>query len=139
MKNIIIITGHGHYASGVKSMLEMVSGPNSDIYFIDFTKEDTDVTLAAKFNKLITENVNVLFVCDLLGGTPYKEAAKLAFTNSNIKVVAGCNMGSIMDSAFKMSSMDINELANNMIESSKKNLFLLDTKILENNSSTDGI
>ena len=120
-------------------MLEMVSGPNSDIYFIDFTKEDTDVTLAAKFNKLITENVNVLFVCDLLGGTPYKEAAKLAFTNSNIKVVAGCNMGSIMDSAFKMSSMDINELANNMIESSKKNLFLLDTKILENNSSTDGI
>lgn len=139
MNNIIIVTGHGNYATGIKSMIEMVSGPNENIYYIDFTKNDTDITLAQKFGQIISQKYNILFACDLLGGTPYKEAAKLAFTNQNIKVVAGCNVGSIMDCAFKLQTLTINELANNMIESSKKNLFILDTNIKQEKNTTDGI
>ena len=139
MNNIIIVTGHGNYATGVKSMMEMVSGPNENIYYIDFTPKDTDVTLAERFEKIIKDKSNVLFACDLLGGSPYKEAAKLAFTKKNIKVVAGCNVGAIMDCAFKLKTLTIDELANNMIESSKKNLFILDTNIKEEDNITDGI
>lgn len=139
MKNIIIVTGHGNYASGIQSMLEMVSGPKEDIYYVDFLKEDTDVTLLAKYNAIIKDNEAVLFVCDLLGGSPYKEAAKLAFANPNIKVVAGCNVGAIMDASFKMKSLSIGDLANNIIESSKKNLFLLNTDIQVQATTTDGI
>lgn len=142
MKNIIIITGHNKYASGVYSSLEMVSGNLENIYAVDFLSNDTDASLADKFNE-ITKNkkdFGILFACDLLGGTPYKEAAKLAFNNKNIRVVTGANMGGIIDSNFKLSMMEIDALAKNLIIASTKNLMILDTtKQKIENDINDGI
>ena len=63
-----------------------------------------------KYLELIKDN-NVLFLCDLIGGTPYKVAAKLSVTNPNIQVVTGANVGALIDSGMKMDKMSIQELA----------------------------
>ena len=138
MKNIIVITGHGNYASGMKSMIEMVSGPNENIHYIDFLGNDTDETLSKKYKEIINKDICALFACDLLGGSPYKETAKLAFANKNIKVVAGCNAGALIDTAFKMNNLSIEQLADNLIESSKKNLFILDTNTKSDDLPSNG-
>ena len=35
-KNIIIVTGHGHYATGIKSFLKEVAGEITNVEFLDF-------------------------------------------------------------------------------------------------------
>ena len=40
MKNFIIITGHGEYASGIKSNLNFIAGEQKDVYAVDFLMED---------------------------------------------------------------------------------------------------
>lgn len=122
MKNILIITGHGKYATGIKSNLEFLAGYNNEIKYIDFTEDDTDTTLKVNMQTIIDENIGsgVLFVCDLLGGTPFKVAVELSILNNNIEVVAGCNIGSMLDTSFKLDSVNIGELADLIVESSIK-------------------
>jgi len=122
MKNIIIVTGHGRYATSIKSTLEVLEGPNEDIKYIDFTEGDTDITLKDKMQIVIDENngFGILFVCDLLGGTPFKSAVELSILNENIEVVAGCNVGSVLEIAFQLENLCIGELADLIVESSTK-------------------
>ena len=122
MKNILVVTGHGKYATSIKSTLEVLAGCNDEVKYIDFTEDDTDVTLKGKMQIVIDGNtgIGILFVCDLLGGTPFKSAVDLSIINENIEVVAGCNVGSILETTFQLENMTIYELADLIVESSIK-------------------
>lgn len=127
MKNIVIITGHSHYASGMLSALEMIAGHNDDVMAVDF---EDDIDIVSEYQKIISKyrNDNLLVVCDLLGGTPFKEASKLAYPNSNIEVVIGCNLGSLLEIVLLKDKMSLNDLVEKIIESSKKNIVHLEKK-----------
>lgn len=122
MKNILVVSGHGKYATSIRSTLEFLAGKNDEIKYIDFTKDDTDITLKGKMKKVLDENIDsgVLFVCDILGGTPFKCAVELSILNSNIEVVAGCNIGAMLDTSFKLESLVVSELADLIVASSIK-------------------
>lgn len=142
MKNIIIIAGHGHYASGMKSSLEMIYGENEDIYAVDFESIDSNITIQNKYNEIIKKNsqAGILIACDLLGGTPFKEASIIAFTNPNIEVVVGSNIGSLIEMSMKKDNYNISELANEVIEASKKNIVHFDKQLkLKEQNSNEGI
>jgi PTS system N-acetylgalactosamine-specific IIA component len=127
MKKIIVISGHGHFAAGIQSSIELLAGKNEDVCFIDFLVNDTDVTLKEKFNILLNQNPDsqVLFVCDIFGGTPFKTAAELWKDNENIEVVAGCNVGSIIQAIFQRDSVSLGQIAENIINSSKRSTIRL--------------
>jgi N-acetylgalactosamine PTS system EIIA component len=120
MRKVLIITGHGSYASGMKSALELIAGQNNDVYFVDFEAADSDITLRSKFDSLLNniKNSQILFICDLPGGTPFKVSGELAYNNDNLEVVAGCNLGSILESIFEKDSMSITELAKQIVKKS---------------------
>lgn len=142
MKNIIIIAGHGSYASGMKSSLEMICGVDEDIYAIDFGEKDSNITIQNKYKEIINKNSEkgILITCDLLGGTPFKEASIIGYTNPNIEVVVGNNVGSLIELSMKKDKYDIKELSNQIIELSKKNIVHFEKRIKENiQSNTDGI
>lgn len=122
MRKIFIITGHGNYASGIKSSLELLLGVNKEMYFADFDENDTDISLKNKYMQIINENKvsQVLFICDLLGGTPYKVAAELANENHDMEVVAGCNVGSIIEAFMSREDYTIEQLADFIVETSKR-------------------
>ena len=122
MESIIIISGHGTYATALKNTIELVAGSNTDMYFIDFLVTDTDKTLQAKIRAVLNKNIEkqVLFVCDILGGTPFKIAAEIANNNNNIEVVAGVNVGSIIEVMFQKDELSISDLSDLIIEASKK-------------------
>ncbi|WHY85947.1 PTS sugar transporter subunit IIA [Neobacillus novalis] len=118
----LIVTGHGQYANGLKSSLELLAGPNQDFLFIDFPAEMTEAGLKGQMEEIIQSfsNDELLFICDILGGTPYKNAATLANENDRIEVVAGCNLGSILEAVFQKETMSLVDLANSLVDSSKK-------------------
>ncbi|MGH4122146.1 MAG: PTS sugar transporter subunit IIA [Clostridium sp.] len=117
---IIIISGHGEYATGMKSAFELLAGANENFYFIDFTVEDTDETLRGKFNNIINKNMNtsILFFCDIMGGTPFKTAALIANEKENMEVIAGCNLVSLIEAKFQDDTTSIKELAEVIVNSS---------------------
>lgn len=141
MKQIIIITGHNHFASGILSSLTMIAGTKDNVYAVDFLSDDNDLSLEGKFNKIISENKDseILFVCDLMGGTPFKVASKLAFTNDNYEVVTGINLGGLIDTSMKLDKMSIGELKTSCKEASIKSVIPLEKVITKEESSSEGI
>jgi PTS system N-acetylgalactosamine-specific IIA component len=104
-----------------------------DIHYIDFLMEDNDITLKEKMLEIINQNPNsqILFICDILGGTPYKLAAEIANYNDNIEVIVGCNIMSIIDGSFQKDNLSLEDLAKFMVESSKNSTIKFE-KIKEN-------
>ena len=139
---IIIITGHNHFASGILSSLTMIAGVKENIYAVDFLDNDNDNTLEEKIKNILKENNDkeVLFACDLMGGTPFKMASKLAFTNDNYEVVAGINLGGLIDTSMKLNKMNIKELKTSCKEATIKSVISLE-KILpqKEKESSEGI
>lgn len=122
MENILVISGHGRYATAIKESLEVLAGSNEAVKFIDFTVDDSDVTLKEKMSVVIKENMNsgILFICDILGGTPFKVAVELSIENEEIEVVAGCNLGAILEMSLQLDSMVVGELADSIVSTSNK-------------------
>ena len=118
----MIITGHGTYATALQNTIELVAGANADLYFVDFLATDTDETLKAKINTILNKNTGkqVLFACDILGGTPFKVAAEIANNDKDIEVVAGVNVGSIIEVMFQKDELSLSDLSDLIIEASKK-------------------
>jgi N-acetylgalactosamine PTS system EIIA component len=54
MKKITAVSGHGSFAAGLQSSIELLAGENKDVYFIDFLVNDTEVTLKEKYNQVGT-------------------------------------------------------------------------------------
>lgn len=139
----IIVTGHGHFATGIQNAVELLAGKNADVFYVDFVESDSDISLKEKLEKVVNENPDsdFLFFCDLVGGTPFKMAATLAFENDRMEVVAGCNIGSLIEILFTKESYEITELAQNIISISHSATGLFEKKInkKEDEELTDGI
>ena len=133
MKQIIIITGHNNFASGILSSLTMIAGSKDNVFAVDFLSDDNDMSLEGKFNKIIEENKDseILFACDLMGGTPFKVASKLAFTNNSYEVVTGINLGGLIDTSMKLDKMSMGELKTSCKDASIKSVIPLD-KVITN-------
>lgn len=93
----IIVSGHGQFASGIKSNIKLLAGNLPGLSFVDFTGDMDEQQLQDKFTALLKEDEQALFFCDLFGGTPYKQAVLLTRQYPQIAVVAGCNVGSLLE------------------------------------------
>ena len=65
-----------------------------------------------------------------MGGTPFKVASKLAFTNDSYEVVTGINLGGLIDTFMKLDKMSIEELKTSCKNASIKSVISLE-KIIE--------
>ena len=142
MKQIIIITGHNNFASGILSSLSMSAGTEDNVYAVDVLNDDNDNSLEEKFNKIIEDNKDkeILFACDLMGGTPFKVASKLAFSNNTYEVVTGINLGGLIDTSMKLDKMSIKELKTSCKDASIKSVIPLE-KVINNDEkeTSEGI
>ena len=133
--NYLVITGHGHYASGVKSALELIIGPKDNVLVFFFFFEESEEQFSLKFKDL-DKNNNYLFACDLMGGTPYKVVSRL---DLNKEILIGTNLGGLLDTALKIDKLSLNELADNLKQTSLKSVVnIKDLKVVEK-EVTDGI
>lgn len=133
--NYIVITGHGNYATGMKSALELIAGPKDNVLAFDFFKEESEEQFSLKFKDLDKKN-NYLFACDLMGGTPYKVVSRL---DLNKEILIGTNLGGLLDTVFKIDKLSLNELASNLKEASLKSLVNIKDLQIKEEEVTDGI
>ncbi|MBU3194803.1 PTS fructose transporter subunit IIA [Clostridium algidicarnis] len=124
MKNVIILIGHGNYATGLKSTIKSIVGPTEGVNYIDFIEEDNTETFMEKAVKVVEENKgnNIVFICDIIGGTPFNTAVKISLENEGIGVVAGCNIGAIIEIIIAKDSYELEELLDELVEKTKKSV-----------------
>ncbi|MEE6658365.1 PTS sugar transporter subunit IIA [Pediococcus acidilactici] len=138
----LIVTGHGNYATGIESTVKLLSGGLDKVSFIDFTGDMNEDSLSKKFSEEIKNDNQIVFVCDLLGGTPFKEAVKLSMSSDKeISVTCGCNVGSIMEVGLQLSNFkgSSKELADKLVSISQNQTKVFEHKTVDADSDEDGI
>ena len=82
----LIVTGHGHFASGMTSSINLIAGAQENYIAVDFDGEGTE-----KLENDLKEAIDKLSNCegiiifsDLAGGSPFKTAVLLTFDLSKV-------------------------------------------------------
>ena len=115
----IIVTGHGNFATGLISSLELIAGAQENLIGVDFLEEDTTESLEKIIEDAIDKLGNeVLVLSDLAGASPFRAAAELSQKNEdkNIKIIAGTNLGMLLEVSLcreGMNSLELLEMAVN--------------------------
>ena len=116
----VIILGHGGYGSAMKRNLAMLIGEMEDYYYIDFNEQDDMSILQGKIGEALSkaEGCDVLFCCDVAGGSPFREAAAICAEHPNYCCVAGVNTSAYTELSFNL-ELTASELADMAIEVAK--------------------
>lgn len=95
-----ILTGHGAFAEGMQSALEMVGGPQSDFAAVTFLESEAaefPAKLAEAIEEMTARCGEVVVFCDLLGGTPFNQAMMTAAQTPGVEVVTGTNLPMLLE------------------------------------------
>ena len=104
----LIVTGHGHFATGLTSSVDLIAGPQPSYVAVDFDGNGTEkleADLAAAFETL-KDCSGIIVFSDLAGGSPFKTAAVLAAGNNKIKVLAGTNLSMLCEISMARTMID---------------------------------
>lgn len=135
-----VLTGHGKFATGYKSNLETIMGDNAELIAIDFLEGMSDIDLLVKIQGVINENEGneLLFICDLLGGTPFKNTVTAALGKKNIEVVVGCNTSAILEMFLSKEMLPLSKIAEEIIKVSIKCIVRYKAEKINSDSNDTG-
>lgn len=91
----IIVGTHGEFANGIVQSCEMIYGKRENLKAVTLVPGEGPDDVVNKYEKAIKELGNpdrVLFLNDLLGGSPYNAACRIVAQNENYGIVAGVNL-----------------------------------------------
>ncbi len=140
--NGLIITGHGSFASGIQTSVQLIAGEQMNIEYIDFVESDSTADLEKKLNSALNrlkETEGVLVLCDLVGGSPFKTAASLSVQRQNVFVIGGANMAMVIETAIMKDNFIIEELKEMAVNSGKDGIKAFETKTRSRKGNGVGI
>ncbi|HGJ5875631.1 MAG TPA: PTS galactosamine/N-acetylgalactosamine transporter subunit IIA [Arsenophonus sp.] len=105
----IVITGHGGFASGLIQAIEQIVGKQSQCTAVDFPEGMSIEALHQILNqasKTCDIGDGLVFLTDLLGGTPFNQAAQLTLTHPHWQVLTGTNMQMAVEMMLERPTVD---------------------------------
>lgn len=140
----IIISGHGNFATGIQSSLNLIAGNVSNIEYIDFLQNDSTDSLKQKYiNALNNLNScdNILALTDLTGGSPFKTLVELKTEIKRpLEVIGGVNIPMILEiSMAKDFIYDLPKLTKTALEVGKNGIIKFELFTHEDIECEDGI
>lgn len=140
----MILTGHGNFASGLKSSMKLIGGEPENFVAVDFLEnystEDLEKELVKALETLDTKDGVIIF-SDLAGGSPFKTSVELSMKRKeNIKVIAGTNLGMLIEIGMSRSFIeDIEVLTDMAISTGKDQVMKYEFKQRVEETTEDGI
>lgn len=122
----MIITGHGHFASGIRSSLEVIAGKKENVEFVDFDDDSTD-SLAQKLNTAMDHLKHldgILVLADLTGGSPFKVSVECGVKREQkVEVIGGINLPMVIELTMAREFIaDLNDLTTMGLNTGKDNI-----------------
>ncbi|HEL1323894.1 TPA: PTS sugar transporter subunit IIA [Streptococcus equi subsp. zooepidemicus] len=121
----IIVIGHGHFASGIVSSLELIAGKQEGITAIDFTAEMTAADVHERLSAVLQPKAQALVLCDLLGGSSIKVAATLMEepSETTLDVLSGLNLAMLMEAVFaRQEQLDLEQTVAKLLTTAKEGI-----------------
>ena len=135
----LIVTGHGNFASGITSSLDLIMGRPDNYEIIDFPIGSNVMELEEKFDEVLSKHQDskIMILCDLFGGSPFNVAMKKAMNNDNIEVYYGLNLGMLMEitSRLKFAGEEVDFA--DIVEVGQKALGKLDLNLLDDEEDSE--
>ena len=124
----IIVTGHGIFADGLTSGLELLMGEQEAYEAVNFSPEDSIEILTENLTRALNslkDCEGVLMLTDLAGGSPFNVSVRLkSACETPVEVVGGTNLPILLDACMsRMSVTDVKELAEASIGEGKEQTF----------------
>jgi PTS system N-acetylgalactosamine-specific IIA component len=109
MTNLIVI-GHGGFGSAIRNALGMLVGETEGVIYVDFNKEDDLQILIGKIDGAIAQcGGDILFACDIAGGSPFRQCAIKCIDKAGWMAVAGLNVSAYSELVYNL-DMPVAEL-----------------------------
>jgi PTS system N-acetylgalactosamine-specific IIA component len=115
----VILSGHGGFASGIEKAIHQVIGEQQQFIALDFPEESTTQQLEAQMRQAIQEidsGEGIVFLTDLLGGTPFRTASLLSQERDDIQVVTGTNLQMAAEMLLERDELKLIEFRDQAIE-----------------------
>lgn len=137
----VVITGHGNFATGIKSMLDLVLGDCDNTYFVDFSENMNSDDLQKIFKDIFLQSEkNVIFLCDIAGGTPFNQASILLHEHNRKGVIGGISIPLVLEVLDQRESMSANALLVHAKKEASENIKIFgEAASQKNNTIGDGI
>ena len=137
----LIVTGHGHFATGLTSSIDLIAGPQDNYVAVDFDGEGTEKLendLKAAVEKL-SDCEGIIVFSDLAGGSPFKTAAIVTAGNLNVKVIAGTNLPMLCEIAMARTMIeDLDMLVSSALNVGKDGVQLFEMPEIADEEPEDG-
>lgn len=96
----IILSGHGGFASGMEQAMKQILGEQQQFIAIDFPESSSTARLTTQIEDALhslDESDGLVFLTDLLGGTPFRVASTLAMQKAGREVITGVNLQLLLE------------------------------------------
>ena len=96
----IILSGHGGFASGLERAMKQILGGQPQFVAIDFPETSSTALLTSQMEQAISQldpQYDIIFLTDLLGGTPFRVASTLAMQQPGREVITGTNLQLLLE------------------------------------------
>lgn len=140
----IIISGHGNFATGLRSSLNLIAGNPTNIEYVDFLESDSTDTLKEKYINSLNSLSNcdsILALADLTGGSPFKTLVGLKTeTEKSFEVIGGANLPMILEISMSKDFIDdLSILTKTALDSGKDGIVKFELVEHEDTVCEDGI
>ena len=136
-----ILTGHGHFANGLKSALDMVAGDQEAFEIVPFEGSQAATygdDLRAAIVSMRENTDGVLVFVDLLGGTPFNQAMMISADVPDVQVVTGTNLPMLIELMLTRASMTLDQLVESAISVGQAGIAHMDLPSADDSSDDDG-
>lgn len=141
----VILVGHGRFGSGLGQAVNQIIGIQDNFSTIDFVEgvsvPELETLILNEMGKLSTVD-GVVFLTDLLGGSPFRVASQIALQRDNIEVISGTNLQLCVEMLLERDELTVTEFSRTALECGKNGLTRLSDQLKHSpllNSSNDGI
>lgn len=144
----IILSGHGRFASGMAQAMRQLIGSQQHFIAIDFPPESSVAQLTCQCQAALAEldrdnnRSGVVFLTDLLGGTPFRVASTLALQKPAREVIAGTNLQLLVEMMLERDGLSCEAFRLMALESGRRGLTSLADELAQQRTSqqpADGI
>jgi len=116
----VIITGHGYFADGLVSAMEVITGKQKKVKTVNFLAGDTSEILQANLIKAVSELEceTIVFLTDIAGGSPFNQSVLLGKSlQQEGGVFSGTNVPFLLEVIFSREIDDLFTLQRNWLAS----------------------
>lgn len=133
----IIVTGHGRFASGLASSIEVIAGKQDKFEAIDFPVGSTNTDLAEELKQAVKrlDCSDIIFCTDIAGGTPFNQSVILSTHLPSSKVISGTNIPVLLEALFSRTNQTASSLAEILVDSHQSRIQVFQSRSTPTNIS----